>query len=355
MNVGGVEKAFWGLLSTIPRDKCEIHLGLLRPQGGFMKYIPTDVQVHHIDCYDKYWRIINDPPLVIIKQLFKSGEIINAVMHFLLYIHFKLTKTRYLFYKWLLRKEPCYPETFDIAVAYAGPSQAIDFYVSKKVCAKEKYGWIHFDVTQFGIDRGLTRILYKNYNKVLVVSETAKRKFDEIFPEFKNKTEVQYNVVDESRVKKIAEESATLYNDNCGKKKILTVGRVSKEKGQMMTLLALKHLVDNGLDVVWYYIGYGNDFENCKRKAKDMGLENRAVFLGALTNPYPYMKHCDIYVQPSLHEGFCITLAEAKIFRKPIVATDFTGAREQLENYSSHWRICNHSPQEIADAIKGLL
>lgn len=355
MNVGGVEKAFLGLLSTIPRDKYEVHLGLLRCQGGFIKYIPTDVTVHHIDCYDKYWRIINDPPLDIIKQLLKYGKIIDAVMHFLLYINFKLTGDRYWFYRYLLRKVPCCPEKYDFAIAYAGPSQAIDYYVCKKICAKKKYGWIHFDVSCFGIDKGMTRRLYKYYNKVYVVSETAKQKFDEIFPEFMDKTEVRYNVVDEGQIKRMSEESGAPYNDNCGKKKILTVGRVSKEKGQMMTLPALKALVDNGLDVVWYYIGHGNDLENCKRQAKDMGLEDRAVFLGALINPYPYMRHCDLYVQPSVHEGFCITLAEAKIFNKPIVATDFTGAREQLESYNSPWRICNHCPQEIADAIRQLL
>ena len=355
MNVGGVEKAFLGLLSTIPRDEYEIHLGLLRPKGGFMEYIPKDVTIHHIDCYDRYWRIINDPPLASIKQMLKSGQIVEAVVHILLYIHFKLSGSRYWFYKWLLRKESVYPETFDIAVAYAGPSQAIDYYVCRKIMAKEKYGWIHFDVTKFGIDRGMTRRLYREYNKAFVVSETAKQKFDEIFPEFKDKTEVRYNVVNQSQIKQMAEELEKPYKDNCDRLKILTVGRVSKEKGQMMTLSALKYLVDSGCDVVWYYIGAGNDFENCKKQAKDMGLANRAVFLGALTNPYPYMKNCDIYVQPSLHEGFCITLAEAKIFNRPIVATDFTGAREQLENYASLWRICSHNPQEIADAIKELI
>ena len=42
------------------------------------------------------------------------------------------------------------------------------------------------------------------------------------------------------------------------------------------------------------------------------------------------MKDCDIYVQPSRHEGYCITLAEARVFGNPIVATDFVGAKEQL-------------------------
>ncbi|MEH7226818.1 glycosyltransferase, partial [Bacillus sp. JJ1566] len=54
--------------------------------------------------------------------------------------------------------------------------------------------------------------------------------------------------------------------------------------------------------------------------------------LGTDPNPYPYINQCDIYVQPSRHEGFCITLAEAKCLRKPIVSTNFTGAKEQINN-----------------------
>lgn len=51
MNVGGVEKAFLNLIAEIPRDKYEIHLGLIKPKGGFMESISNDVIIHHIDCY----------------------------------------------------------------------------------------------------------------------------------------------------------------------------------------------------------------------------------------------------------------------------------------------------------------
>lgn len=355
MNVGGVEKAFLGLLSTIPRDKYEVHLGLLRPQGGFMEYIPEDVTVHHVDCYEKYWRIINDPPLQTIKQFIKGGKIINGILHLLLYLHFKLTGSQMLLYKYLMWKEPELAGVYDIAVAYAGPSQAIDYYVCKKVQAKEKYGWIHFDVSRFGIDRGLTRKLYREYKKVMIVSETAKSKFDEIFPEFKNKTEVRYNVVDKTSIEKMAADGLSFSNDEFVGKKILTVGRLSKEKGQNLAIDAMKMLVDCGYDVRWYFVGDGNIRVQLEQQAKSLGIEKNIVFLGLQKNPYPYMRDCDVYVQPSQHEGFCITLAEAKIFNKPIVATDFTGAREQLENYAAGSQIVGHDAAEIANAIKRLL
>ena len=61
MNIGGGEKSWLNLVDTIDRDKYEIHLGLIKPNGGYMDYIPKDVMVHHVDCFDRYRSEINDP------------------------------------------------------------------------------------------------------------------------------------------------------------------------------------------------------------------------------------------------------------------------------------------------------
>ena len=53
--------------------------------------------------------------------------------------------------------------------------------------------------------------------------------------------------------------------------------------------------------------------------------------MGTKTNPYRFYKDATIYVQTSRHEGFGITIAEAKVFKLPIVSTDVAGAREQLK------------------------
>ena len=64
----------------------------------------------------------------------------------------------------------------------------------------------------------------------------------------------------------------------------------------------------------------------------------------------PYYKDCDIYVQPSIHEGYCLTLAEAKVINKIIISTDFSGAREQFENYKNG-TIVNNSVESFVDSI----
>lgn len=66
------------------------------------------------------------------------------------------------------------------------------------------------------------------------------------------------------------------------------------------------------------------------------------------------MKECDIYVQPSRHEGYCITLGEARCFDNPIVTTNFTGANEQIKDEVTGL-ICDISEDEIYKSVKRLL
>ena len=114
--------------------------------------------------------------------------------------------------------------------------------------------------------------------------------------------------------------------------RILTVGRLTHEKGQELCIEALKKLKDKGYKVKWYCVGNGASRKKYEELVINNNLIEDFIFLGSKTNPYSFMKQCDIYVQPSLHEGYCITLAEAKCFGKPIVTTNFTGAKEQIIN-----------------------
>ena len=353
MNVGGVERSLLGLLSTLPLDQYEVHLGLVHKVGGLLDRVPTNVQVHEIHIYHQYWQLINEPPLWGIKKMAKVGHLWEGLVHLLLYAHFKLTDTRWLFYRYLLRHEPMLPGEYDVAVAFAGPSQMIDYYVCEKVDAKEKWGWIHFDVSKFGIDRGMTARLYKNYQHIYIVSEAAKKIFDGMFPQFRDKTEVRYNVVAKEQILQMADEGNS-FTDGFEGIRILTVGRISNEKGQRLAIKALSLLRAKGHNVRWYFVGEGKDLEYCKRLVTELNVSDDAVFLGLQTNPYGYMRDCDIYVQPSRHEGYCITLAEALCFDHPIVATDFTGAQEQLKDRMDSI-ITSYFVEDLADGVEKVL
>ena len=61
-------------------------------------------------------------------------------------------------------------------------------------------------------------------------------------------------------------------------------------------------------------------------------MENHVVILGKRDNPYPYIKACDIYVQPSRYEGKSVTVREAQMLCKPVVVTNYPTASSQIKN-----------------------
>ncbi len=111
---------------------------------------------------------------------------------------------------------------------------------------------------------------------------------------------------------------------------MLTVGRLTDEKGQKIIPAVLKKLLSKGFDVRWYCLGDGDNQTELEEKIKQLNLEKNMYLMGTKCNPYPYIKECDIYVQPSKHEGYCITIAEARALNKPIITTNTIGAMEQI-------------------------
>lgn len=353
MNVGGVEKSLINLLSVLPREKYDIHVGLVHQEGGLLPYLPSDVTIHHISDIQEHWDELKNPPLQSIKSYIQTGRLIKAISALIVYLICKIQGSFMGWTQYILKETKGLEETFDLAVAYAGPTSDIDYYICNKIQAKTKLGWVHFDVSKFWIDRKMVQQLYGQYKRIFVVSETGKTIFDQIFPQFNDKTEVFHNIVSPSQIKELATSGESFQDDFKGKR-ILTVGRISPEKGQFVAIQALKTLKEKGYDIRWYFVGEGTDLERCKNEVVRLGLSKDVVFLGAITNPYAYMRDCDIYMQPSRHEGFCITLAEALCFSNPIVATNFTGAQEQLLGRENGF-VVGMIAEEIAEGIEKAL
>ncbi|WP_338124722.1 glycosyltransferase [Fusobacterium mortiferum] len=135
---------------------------------------------------------------------------------------------------------------------------------------------------------------------------------------------------------------------------ITTVGRLCEQKGQDRIIIILDELLKLGYNIRWFLVGDGDLREKLEIEIKNKKLEENLILLGTKLNPYPYIKNCDIYVQPSRSEGYCLTLAEAKILEKPIVVTEFAGSFEQIENQINGIRVKNQN-KDILDGIIYLL
>jgi glycosyltransferase involved in cell wall biosynthesis len=86
------------------------------------------------------------------------------------------------------------------------------------------------------------------------------------------------------------------------------------------------------LTVRWFLIGWGGDEQLIRQKIKEAVMEDNVIILGKRSNPYPYMKACDIYAQPSRYEGKSVTVREAQMLCKPVVITDYATAKSQIQD-----------------------
>lgn len=353
MNIGGTEKALLTMLNEMDRRKYDITLFMLEEYGGFLNQIPDGIKVMYLKEYKALKKFINDPPQLLAKELIKNRKVIGGLSLLVIYIISKLMKDISIYYKYILRNVDTLNEEYDIAIAYAGPMDFISYFVINKIKSKKRVQWIHFDITKIGFNINFAKRIYDKFDKVFVVSNEGKDKLINFLPSLKDKTEVFFNIISCKMIEKMSYEGEGFSDDFDGTR-ILTVGRLSKEKGQDLIIPVLKKLKENGYKVRWYCIGDGPAKKEYEKLVDKLNIKDDFIFLGSKLNPYTYMKECNIYVQPSKHEGYCITLGEARCFNNPIVTTNFTGANEQIVNENTGL-VCEINEEEIYKAIKKLL
>lgn len=354
MDVGGVERALLGLLSNINYSEMSVTLRLARKKGELMNEIPKQVRVEEIESISNNWNLFTKPLLPqILACLSTLQHFVKGVRLLYDYICFKFFGHYHTLFNHICQGDVC-QEEFDLAISYAGPSSLLDYYIVNCVKSKKKVAWIHFDVDKCGINNKSEEKLYKEFDKIYVVSEEGKRRFDLMFPEVSFKSEVFHNLINAKKIRESAQaqSSNSIFHEGCVN--IAVVGRLSKEKGQNRALEALSILVKRNYNVFLTLVGGGLYESDLREMADRLGVTDRIYISGVTTNPYPYMANCDIYLQPSLHEGFCITLAEAKLFGMPIVATEFTGAQEQLSDYRQGF-VVGHDSRLIADSLAQII
>jgi len=309
MNIGGVEKSLLSLLSVIPKDKYNVTILLLEKKGGFLEYLRQWVKVEETNWFQDIKPILMDSPYETIKSYIKKRKYHKILGFFYSYFKSKKSNDRYIYYKNILKSIPMNMKEYDAAIAYAGPTEIIDAYITHKIKAKLKISWVHFDISHHEINKKLYTKLYERFNKIFVVSKNGERILNKQFPVTSTKSQVFNNLVSHELIKDMAQEKIDFDNGFKGIR-ILTI--------------------------------------------ENLNLRNDFILLGETINPYPYIKASDIYVQPSRHEGYGITIAEAKCLNKPIVITNFIGSNEQIED-GQNGLIAECTLDKICDKIKFLI
>lgn len=129
---------------------------------------------------------------------------------------------------------------------------------------------------------------------------------------------------------------------------------MEKIKGYDLLVKAAYILKEKGYKFCWYIIGDGTQKKEIVEECRKYGIEDYVHLLGFKSNPYAYMKKCDIYVQTSRNEGLGLTVIEAKILEKLIVCTNFSTA-SSIINDSQDGILCEIDASQIAEAIMILI
>ena len=220
---------------------------------------------------------------------------------------------------------------YDLAISFLTPHNI----VADKVRAKKKAAWIHTDYSKIDVDAELELPVWSKFDHVVSISDRVTENFLSVFPSLKDKIVRIDNILSPTFVRERADQiPPEVVEKEMSRKEgrinLLSVGRFCHAKNYDNVPDICRRIVERGLDVCWYLIGFGGDEALIQRKISEARMQEHVIILGKKSNPYPYMKACDIYVQPSRYEGNSVTVREAQILGKPVVVTDYTTARDQV-------------------------
>lgn len=331
LQLGGAERSLIGLLETIDPKEYQVDLFLLRHEGELMQYIPSYVNLlPEIPAYTVLARPIKD--------VIKEGHLMLATARVVAKLSADLYIKKYGYsdksveleysHKYLYPLLPKIEKNtrYDLAISFLTPH----YFVAKKVNAKKKIAWIHTDYTKIQVNVNSELKMWDSYDNIVSISNSVTKNFLKVFSSLASKIVLIENILSKSFILRQSEQEDFTFSSTGVN--ILSIGRYCEQKNFDNVPDICRRLVEKGLNVYWYIIGFGPDEKLIKEKIKQNNMCDRVILLGKKQNPYPYIKCCDLYVQPSRYEGKSVTVREAQILSKPVVITNYPTASDQLTN-----------------------
>lgn len=248
---------------------------------------------------------------------------------------------------------------YDIEVAYLeGPcARIISGCPNKKT---KLVSWIHIEqhlrkiVTKSFRTYKECEECYNKFNKTICVSETVKQDFTSLI-NLKNPVEVLYNTNESDKISNLSNENVdniSLSNDEI---KLVGVGKLLTNKGFDRILRIIKKLRNLNYSIHMYILGIGPEEKILKNYIKENDLSNNVTLLGYQTNPYKYVKKCDLFVCASHREGFSTAATEALIVGTPVCTVEVSGMKEMLGENNEYGVVVENNDEALYKAIKELL
>jgi glycosyltransferase involved in cell wall biosynthesis len=339
LNTGGVEKSLMDILTHLDYARYDVDLLLTEHLGDYADQLPPQVNVLLRSIEGTYgsfprvalrclcrrdWFSLKMRLIFLAMKLFGQKQIAMAQ-------HMLTGKTQY-----------------DCVVGFRpGLCTQIAAYA---VNAKQRIAWWHHG--EINIDPPSYLEAAGRCDQIAVVSESCRHMLASAFPTLEDQLVTIHNMMDVSAVKQKADAF-----DPYSEKDILhlvSVGRLAPEKHFENAIFAARKLMDRGIPFQWHLVGDGVLRDELWQKAVELDVTDCFIFEGNQVNPYPYMKHADLFVHPSYVESFGIVVTEALALGIPCVVTKSTGVMDFL-NAGENALLTEQNPNDLAAKVLQVL
>lgn len=317
LNTGGVEKALLDVLTHLDYEKYEVDLLLTESLGDYASQIPPQVNVRLRSIEGTYGSL----PKVLLTSL-RNRDWFSLKMR-LIFLGMKLFGQKRV--KWA-EKLLTDGKHYDCVIGFRpGFCTQIAAFAAN---ADRRITWWHHG--EINVEPGAYLEAAQHCDQVAVVSDACRNMLADAFPTLGKKLAVIHNMLDPEAVQQKS-DAFDPYPDK-DMFHIVSVGRLAPEKHFDNAIYAAKKLKEQGIAFRWHLVGDGELREELRSKAGELDVDDCFVFEGNRVNPYPYMKHADLFVHPSYVESFGIVVTEALSLGVPCVITKSAGVMDFLRD-----------------------
>lgn len=239
---------------------------------------------------------------------------------------------------------------YDVAISF-GEWLSPAFLV-KKVNAVKKYVWIHIDLDKADFVNKEELVKYDSrITGYIFASEKSRQSSIHRCPQMTEKSIVVHNILNRQNILSRSAEDVTLPQANDSF--LLSVGNLRVEKNYPRQIEVMRILKERNILIKWICVGSTVDknvYGEVSRLLDKYHLRDDFVLCGADDNPYRYMKRAKAVMVLSDHESWSLVISEAKLLGVPVIATNTSGAQEQIQN-GENGVITSFDPEEIAEKI----
>lgn len=342
MAIGGIEKSLINLLNRIDYTEVSVDLYMLTTAGILLNEINPNVNIiFRINLFEKALAMLTARTSGLLLTLFTIAQKIQRRLT-------RLMSGLPNIGKRVLGAHVA--KRYD--VVFALNQGSVQIFTLENMNSEKKYAFYHNGNIEL-FNRYIH--LFKKFDGIITVSNEVSKLITAHHLNIAKKLHVVHNIVPKDDICSRSMAETIQFDHQNERCIIVSCGRLYRDKGFDLAVDAARILSEQKLlDFSWYIIGDGKERHRLERRIRDMSLQDHVFLLGWKLNPYPHIRACDIYVQPSRVESFGISIVEAQILAKAVVSTRTLGATEVIDDGKTGL-LCDVSASALAEKIAALI